>query len=334
FATFGSLGDLHPYIAIARTPVARGHQAVIATFDAYRETVEAAEVEFAVMRPLTAVLGDQTAIIKLLFDPRKGPEYLVREMFMPHIHESYEDLARAAEGAHLLVSHPLAYAAPLLAEKRKLRWASTVLAPLSMFSAIDPPHFPTAPWLDYVRRLGVGPYRMVFRLPRILMRRWELPLAVLRTELGLTTPGPLAQMEGQYSPALNLALFSSLLAAPQADWPRNTQVCGFPLYDGPPPDADAQNALDAFLAAGEPPLAVALGSSVEAIANDFWSHAIDAARTLGRRAILLAGKTSAQPGSLPPGIAAFEYLPYSLVFPHAAAGVHQAGLGAPPTATA
>jgi rhamnosyltransferase subunit B len=168
---------------------------------------------------------------------------------------------------------------------------------------------------------------MVFRLPRILMRRWELPLAVLRTELGLTTPGPLAQMEGQYSPALNLALFSSLLAAPQADWPRNTQVCGFPLYDGPPPDADAQNALDAFLAAGEPPIAFALGSSVVAIANDFWSHAIHAARTLGRRAILLTGKTSAQPGSLPPGIAAFEYLPYSLVFPHAAAVVHQAGIG-------
>src|SRR5262245_15435153 len=233
FATFGSLGDLHPYIAIARTLIARGHQAVIATFDAYRETVESAEVGFAVMRPLTARFGDQTATIKLLFDPRKGPEYLVREMFMPHVRESYEDLARTADGADLLVSHPLAFAAPLLAEKRQLRWVSTVLAPLSLFSAIDPPHFAAAPWLNHVRRLGVGPYRQVFRLARLLMRKWELPLAALRAELGLRTPGPIAQIEGQYSPALNLALFSPLLAAPQADWPRNTQVCGFPRYDGP-----------------------------------------------------------------------------------------------------
>ena len=46
---------------------------------------------------------------------------------------------------------------------------------------------------------------------------------------------------------------------------------------------------------------------------------------LGRRAILLTG--SPLPRSLPPGIQAFDYLPYSAVFPHATAIVHQAGIG-------
>jgi rhamnosyltransferase subunit B len=327
FATFGSLGDLHPYIAIARELIGRGHRALIATFDVYREAVESAGVEFAVMRPYTAGLGEPAAIMKLLFDPWKGPEYLVRQLFMPHVRESYEDLARAADGADVLVTHPLAFAGPLLAEKRGLRWVSSVLAPLSLFSAIDPSLFPAAPWLKYVRMLGVAPYRLVFRIPRRMMRKWELPLHQLRAELGLPVPGPIAQMEGQYAPALNLALFSRVLAAPQADWPSNTVVCGFPRYDGPAADAAAQAALDTFHATGEAPIVFALGSSVVMVADDFWRHAIETALDLGRRAILLTGKPAEELGALPSTIAAFPYLPYSRVFPSAAAIVHSSGIG-------
>jgi len=46
FATFGSLGDLHPFIAIARELNRRGHRPLIASFAEFREAVEAAGVEF------------------------------------------------------------------------------------------------------------------------------------------------------------------------------------------------------------------------------------------------------------------------------------------------
>ena len=327
FATFGSLGDLHPYIAVARQLKRRGHRPVVATFDAHREAVEAAGVEFAAMRPTLAAFGDPNAIVARLIDPWAGPEYLIRHMFMAHVRESYEDLERAASAADLLVTHPLAFAGPLLAEKRGLKWASTVLAPLSLFSAEDPSLFPAVPWLRYLRRLGASAYRLVFRIPRHMMRKWEQPLYALRAELGLPVPGPIAQMEGQYSPALNLALFSRVLAAPQPDWPPNTLVCGFPRYDGTPPDEATLAALDSFLAAGEPPLVFALGSSVVMVADDFWGHAIETARRLGRRAILLTGKSPDDLGALPAAIRAFPYLPYSEVFPRAAAIVHTGGIG-------
>ena len=42
---------------------------------------------------------------------------MVRRMFIPHLRESYDDLARACRGADLLVTHPLAFAGPLLAQK-------------------------------------------------------------------------------------------------------------------------------------------------------------------------------------------------------------------------
>ena len=35
FAPFGSLGDLHPYMALAHALQQRGHQPVIATFETF-----------------------------------------------------------------------------------------------------------------------------------------------------------------------------------------------------------------------------------------------------------------------------------------------------------
>ena len=323
FATFGSLGDLHPYIAVARELKRRGHAPMIATFVEYRDAVEAAGIGFAPMRPEMGRFGDKTAMMQRLIDPRRGPELMVRELFMPHLAESYEDLERACAGADLLVTHPLTFAGPLLAEKHGLRWASTALSPMTMFSAVDPPLFPGAEWMQWARRLGVAPYRLVFRIPRAIVRRWEQPLRDFRARLGLPATGALAQIEGQFSPRLHLALFSRLLAAPQPDWPAGTVMCGFPRYDGAAPAHDA--ALDEFLAAGDPPVVFGLGSSAVMVAGSFWSRAIEAVSRLGRRAILLAGEAEGVAGT--PSIRVFDYLPYSAVFPRAAAIVHSGGIG-------
>ena len=327
FATFGSLGDLHPYIAIARELRRRGHRPLIASFEELREAVEAASVEFTPMRPAMSAFGERTALIEQLFDPWRGPELMVRGMFIPHVRESYQDLARACHGADFLVTHPLAFAGPLLAQKEGLRWASTALSPMTLFSAIDPPLFPAAPWMHWARRLGVLPYRLLFHIPRAMVRRWEQPLREFRAELGLPATDAITQFEGQHSPRLNLALFSRTLAAPQPDWPVNTVVCGFPRYDGVPPDASVQEELETFLASGEPPIVFGLGSSAVMVAGDFWYAAIEAAHRLGQRAILLTGTPPGSLGAVPPTVKAFNYVPYSAVFPHALAIVHSGGIG-------
>lgn len=327
FAIFGSLGDLHPYVAIGRELVRRGHQPLIASFEEHREAVEVARVEFAPMRPAMSAFGDRTAMMEQLFHPWRGPELMVRGMFMPNLSESYQDLARACRGADLLVTHPLAFAGPLLAQKEGMRWVSTALSPLTLFSAIDPPLFPAAPWMRWARQLGIAPYRLLFRIPRAMVRRWEQPLREFRAELGLQATDAIAQFEGQHSPRLNLALFSRVLAAPQPDWPVNTVMCGFPRYDGAPPEARIQTELEAFLASGEPPIVFGLGSSAVMVAGKFWRAAIEAAARLERRAVLLTGSPPEDLGAGPPTVKAFRYLPYSAVFPRAAAIVHSGGIG-------
>jgi UDP:flavonoid glycosyltransferase YjiC (YdhE family) len=327
FATFGSLGDLHPYIAVAGELARRGHRPLIATFEEYRENVEAAGIGFAPVRPGMAGFGDKTVMMEKLIDPWRGPELMVREMFMPHLRESYEDLERACGGADLLVTHPLTFAGPLLAQKQGIAWASSALSPMTMFSAIDPPLFPAASWMLWARKLGVTPYRWVFKVPRAMVRRWEEPLRKFRAELGLPATDAIAQFEGQFSPRLHLALFSGTLAAPQPDWPASTVVCGFPRYDGTPPGDRARAELEDFLAAGEPPIVFGLGSSAVMVAGDFWRAAIETAERLERRAILLTGMPSDSLGTVPSGVKVFQYLPYSMVFPRAAAIVHQGGIG-------
>lgn len=326
-ATFGSLGDLHPFIAIGRALAAHGHRPVVASFPEYRHAVESAGVGFAPLRPDMTRFGDRARMMKRLVHPWQGPRLMVRGIFMPYLRETYEDLARACRDANLLVTHPLIWAGPLLAERTGLRWASCTLSPMTMFSSEDPPVLPAAPWLHGVRRLGAAPYRLLFRLPRAVARRWEAPLRAFRAELGLPPTDALAQFEGQFSPRLHLALFPAALAAPQPDWPASTVVCGFARYDGAAPDERTRGELEAFLAEGEPPLVFGLGSSAVLVAEDFWRAAIDAAARLGRRAILLTGTPPQGLGALPPTVKRFDYLPYSSVFPHAAVIVHPGGIG-------
>ena len=244
---------------------------------------------------------------------------------MPHLRSAYEDLSRAADGADLLISHPLTVTFPLVAQRQGLPWVATVLAPLSFMSAWDPPVLPAAPWLRLLRAFGPTPYRLVFDLVKRSVRSWEAPLRDFRRELGLPPTTQLAMFEGQFSPLRNLALFDPQLASPQPDWPPNVRICGAAIYDGVPPDAGVRDELERFLGEGERPIVFALGSSAVWIASDFWDSAAAAARQLGRRAVLVTGPTT--PKNLPAGVRAFPYLGYSTVFPRAAAVVHQAGIG-------
>jgi len=57
-------------------------------------------------------------------DAKQGTEFVIRELFLPHLRDSYADLTAAAAGADLLLTHPLTYAGPLVAQQTVIRWAS------------------------------------------------------------------------------------------------------------------------------------------------------------------------------------------------------------------
>src|SRR6267378_1480337 len=181
--TFGSFGDIHPYMALAIELQARGHEPVIATSPLYREKIEGAGLSFAPIRPDMA--------------PQTGPRFLLEELIFPFLRESYEDLLETVSGAEALVTHPAAPAGPLVGRKTGIPWISTVLAPFSFFSAYDPPVPPFWSWTNKLRILGPG----VIKVFLDAMKRSYRPESfdALREELGLADFGnPLS--EAQHSP--------------------------------------------------------------------------------------------------------------------------------------
>ncbi len=330
-STFGSFGDIHPYIAIALELQTRGHFPVMATSEVYREKLDAAGIEFHPIRPDMPSYDDEDTLVKLskeLVDPHTGTEKVMK-LFTENPREVYEDLNQAASGADLLLTHPLPLVGPIVAQKRGMPWVSSVLAPISFFSAYDPPVPPQFPPLYHLVSLSPVLGRLFYRIARHHLEQPMEPIYRLRAELGLPR-GQQPLLAGQHSPTCVLAMFSAMLAKPQPDWPLNTQITGFPFYDRRDyfNEADTPAALLEFLDAGPPPIVFTLGSAAFWVAEDFYRDSIKAAGELGQRALLLIGHARNLPKEpLPPGMAAFEYAPFGEVLPRAAVVVHQGGVG-------
>ncbi|HEY0098567.1 MAG TPA: nucleotide disphospho-sugar-binding domain-containing protein [Pyrinomonadaceae bacterium] len=340
FSTFGSFGDVHPYVAVALELKARGHHPVIATSEIYREKAEALGIEHHPVRPVVPSYDEPDEIAPLIekvMDARTGTEEVLNTFLLPHLRDIYDDLSAAVRGADLLVTHPLSMPGIIVVEKTGVPWVSSVLAPGSMLSVYDPPVPPQLPALHSLMTFHTLISRAVMRLGRWKTASLAQALNSLRADVGLPPSSAHPLFEGQHSPRLVLALFSRVLAEPQPDWPPHTRITGFPFYDrrdfgGDREDDDAGGGLSSelrrFLDAGEPPVVFTLGSSAIWVARDFYRESVAAARALGQRALLLIGHARnrlAEP--LPEGVAAFEYAPYGELLPRARAVVHQGGVG-------
>src|SRR5690606_13409269 len=89
--TFGSLGDLHPALALALELKARGHTPVLATSEAYRSRTEALDIEFSPVRPDLPTLDDPhtAGTIARSLDVKRGGEYLLRQVLLPAVRDAY-----------------------------------------------------------------------------------------------------------------------------------------------------------------------------------------------------------------------------------------------------
>ncbi|HBY63549.1 MAG TPA: hypothetical protein DEH78_27305, partial [Solibacterales bacterium] len=101
FTTFGSYGDLHPYLAIGLELRARGHDVAIATSASYRAKVESEGIGFHPVRPDVSL--DDREMLAYIFDRWRGSERIIRYV-ASIVHESYEDTLPAVRGADLVTT--------------------------------------------------------------------------------------------------------------------------------------------------------------------------------------------------------------------------------------
>lgn len=328
-SNIGTLGDINPLIAIALEMKRRGHVPVMALPAVYESRIKPLGLEFRAIRP--DIDPENTALVAMVYDVKKGTETGLREFLFPVLRQTYDDLLAAAtkpERADLLLLGELNYAGPLVAQVTGIPWASYVLAPLSFFSAFDPPVLPPYPRMARADKVVPGMGKVINRLARFVSRKWPQPIYDLRQELGLPK-GANPLFDAKHSPNLVLALFSSVLGVAQKDWPANTLITGFCFYDADAGNAALPPSLEQFLAAGEPPVVFTLGSAAVLAAGNFYEVSARAAMRMGVRAVLLIGtdERNRPRTALPDSICAAEYAPYSALFSRASMVVHQGGVG-------
>ena len=182
FVTFGSLGDLYPYLALASEMQRRGHHATILyefapslADRAERRAISAGGARSGFHRQDVSGArhegGDGWPLLAAGRDSSSNPRELRQSAWTRRLE------------ADLLVTQMLVYAGPLVVEKTGIPWVSTVLGPLSFFSYRDSPVL--AARLAGLREAAPGLNALINRVARSTTQSWNQPVYQFRRELGL-----------------------------------------------------------------------------------------------------------------------------------------------------
>lgn len=329
-ATFGTYGDIIPFVAVAKRLQERGVRAVVATSTYYQPFVERHGAEFHALPPtpedLQQDLGmDVPEVVARSIGKVDGVRFAATNVVLPYLKETYQALEHACSDAKLLISHSYMFAAPLLARRTGIEWRSVVLQPLAFLSAHDPAVLTDLLPVHLLQpRLGPDRYGRLLGLVKAVMRPWFKPVDRLRAELGLPPSKCHPLFEAQFAPGGVFAMYDPALQGSRQDLPENTVFVGSAHSDGT--DCRLPEEVNQFLAAGQPPVAFTLGTSAVHSPGRFYELASRAAEDLGVRALFLSGDYQFK-RPLPPGQLAVKAASHRALFHRCSAVVHQGGMG-------
>lgn len=322
FVPLGSAGDVNPLLWLAGLVRDRGHDVVFVTHAGMGEpSREAGFRSIAVGRE-----ADAERVIRNpdLWHPDRAFTLLAGELplwarwMVPAIRDAN------VPGKTVIVGGGIAFGARIVAEADRVPLVTVQLQPSVFMGVEDAPILRVGlGWLKaaprWVRRafFGLAHWR-VDRLMRNALNK-------VRCEFGLRTRVRGVMRAWWMSPDRVLAMFPEWFAPNHGDWPSQTVLTRFPLYDlGDAKPAPVE--LEAYLGAGEPPVLITPGSA-NVHARAFLAEAAEGCRRIGRRALLVTGHPDQLPVPLPEGSAHFDYVPFGRVFGRCAAVVHHGGIG-------
>lgn len=317
----GSGGDVHPSIGVGKALQARGHEVEIHANPHYEEAVRGAGVEFH-------GIGSREEYLEAMKDPelweeRKGWRVIIDHMLdgIPPLYETIEKRYRPGES--MLIAPFSAFGARIANEKLGAPLVNLLIEPFLLRSLDHQPGVIVKDeHLPIVRPLRRG---LLWTVDRFFLDRMLAPKTnVFRAKLGLPPASRLAN-GWFHSPDGVIGLFPDWYGRPKPDWPPQVRLTGFPLFD----EGESRRAPDAveeFLAAGEPPIVFTLGTPMRT-GHEFFQTSAEACRILGRRGILLSPFADQMPKDMPDGVRHFDYVPFSALLPRAAALVHHGGVG-------
>ncbi|WP_028101965.1 glycosyltransferase [Pseudoduganella violaceinigra] len=327
--TWGSHGDIRPFLALADGLQAAGHQVhlVITSLEAgtYDKVRSAAGARITILTPHTFSAEQAQAVGQAAYstrDPMKQMAAILRLAFAPAEDAMFAAAQRLCEESDLLVGHYFMHPLQIAAEHAGLPYVSVLLTHAGVPS-------------DYVNPLGLAMFgkpgnRLLWWLTRTLLNRTVRHYPDrLRRQLGMPPVRDIVS-EVWISPRLALVAVSPQICGRAPDWPDSIQVCGFLDRPNCELEGDLPPSLTAFLAAGEAPVYMTFGSWMP---RDIKGQTealrllTDTARTANCRAIIQCHDWQACGFQSNGQILYVAAAPHHLIFPHCLAILHHGGAG-------
>lgn len=325
--TFGSSGDLNPFLAVGLELRARDHQVTFAVERNFQAQVVALGFPFV---PLTgeaeSALMDHADTLISRSTPLASLRILMNEVILPALRPKITELRAACAEADVMVSSAQQLAASFVADLTHIPWASIALSPVLIPSAYiepQPSPVPIPPALQTIAN------RASWAMGMMAVRQlWDVPINRVRAEYGLAPRRDVAQT-GNLSRDLTALAVSPAYTPRPPDWPTWVHQTGFCFWDTPdawhePPE------LTAFLSGDRPVVALSSGSVADKVGSAFdpmYAAGIAAIRKAGARALVIGAPSEALPNPLPDDVQAVNYAPFSRIYPRCAAAIHHGGIG-------
>jgi sterol 3beta-glucosyltransferase len=317
-STFGTQGDIQPFIALGNGLMAAGHTVTVCTSEDYRALVETHGLGYAFMD--NALLHLSRAVL----DGQGNTVALMRQMG-PAMQRTIEDEWRAAQaiGPDVIVYHPKMLGSYHIAEKLGIPLLMAI--PLPCYTptrAFPHPFLATLRLGGWFNRLsypivGLSSAMFIGMTNRFRTRALGLPPQRRLADLLVRADGSPIPILYPYSPAL--------LPVP-ADFPQHVHVTGAWFLERPAawrPDA----ALERFLDAGPPPVYVGFGSMSGKQAAGRARIVLEALAETEQRGLLARGWGGLEAAELPDTVHVIDTVPHDWLFPRMAAVVHHGGAG-------
>jgi len=328
--TFGSRGDVQPYVALGQGLQAAGHSVGLCTSLHFAAFVSGHGLAYLPMNngfvELLASLEGRAGLERMQSLP--GTLLTVARLAPkvgPLQFETLQDAWRAARALRpdLILFHPKLPGVVDIAD---------TLGIPAIMAALFPQYVPTAdfPCLGFPNLpLGAGYRRLTYRIvDRLASRIGGGPVRTWRRANGLgPRPAQIGLLtDGQGRPIPVLHGYSPHVCPTPKDWPKSAVTVGYwPLRASPrwtPPAA-----LVEFLAAGPPPVYIGFGSMAGSNPARLTTIVLEALRLAGRRGLLASGWGGLAPQRLGGDQFAIQEVPHEWLFPQVAAVVHHGGAG-------
>ncbi|HET6422342.1 MAG TPA: nucleotide disphospho-sugar-binding domain-containing protein [Planctomycetaceae bacterium] len=310
-------GDAIPVIGIADRLQQRGHDVVVLGNGAYRPLAAKVAVEFVDIVSVEENVRRTAERDRSHNDRVRGG----LRNFITDIDPVYHGIISRLKENTVVAAHGLCLGARVARETHSFPLATLHTTTPQFFSASDPDgwHRDVPAWLrstaDFVMSRALN--WALGRKVDVSRAKWKLPPAAGKDFRRWSA-----------SPDCVIGLFPEWFAPQQPEWPKVTELVGFPLPrvdETEPLSGDLQ----AFLDDGPPPLVCSHSSALSATA-EFFHEVMEVARQLKQRAALLTSPEMID-GPLPAGVRVFPRAAHSRIYPHAAVAVNHAGMGSAST---